>query len=165
MVMLAYLDTRSSKMNTIQDRLVIIDTVNAIFIGTDTHNWQLVYNAFSSEVFLDYSSMGAEAATLSSDTIISSWQGILPGFDVTQHSISNHVVTLKGDEANCFSYGTALHYLPDDDGDVWRVVGHYDHHLIRTEASWRVDKMIFTLKFIDGNSGLAALAQERVKRA
>ena len=148
-------------MNTPQDRLDIIDTVNTIFVGTDAHDWERVKDAFTDDVWLDYSSMGAEAATLSPEAIVESWQGVLPGFEATQHSISNHAVRINGDEATCMSYGTALHYLPDSGGDVWRGVGHYHHHLVCTQQGWKVDRMTFTLRFMDGNTDLPALAQKR----
>lgn len=150
----------------IQDKLDVIDTVNAIFIRTDLHDWARVKNAFAEEVLLDYSSMGAEAVTLSPDAIVTNWQGVLPGFKVTQHSITNHIVELAEDSATCFSYGTALHHLPNDSGDdVWRVVGHYRHHLVRTPEGWKVDRMTFTLRFMDGNTDLPALAQERASHS
>ena len=146
-----------------QDKLGVIDAVNSIFIGTDARDWARVRDAFTPEVLLDYSSMGSEAATLSPETVVANWQAVLPGFEATQHSISNHQVEVNGDGATCLSYGTALHYLPNDQGaSVWRVVGTYRHHLVRTAEGWKVDQMTFTLKFMDGNTDLPALAQQRV---
>ena len=150
------------RLDIIQDKLDIIDAVNAIFIYTDERDWKRVKDAFTEEVFHDYSSLGFEAATLSRDVMVEGWQGFLPGFEATQHSISNHVVQVNEDEATCFSHGTALHYLPNDSGsNVWRVVGRYRHHLVRTQGGWKASQRIFTLKFVDGNEELLELAQER----
>ena len=149
-----------------QDQLDVIDAVNAIFINTDAQTWEHVRNGFADDVFLDYSSMGADASLQSADAIVTSWQEVFPGFEATQHAVSNHVVEVNADEADCFCYGTALHYLPNDEGEaVWRVVGHYDFHLVRSGPTWKAERMTFTLRFMDGNTDLPTLARQRAAQS
>lgn len=137
-----------------------------IFVGTDARDWQRVKGPFSDQVLLDYTAMaGGEPATLSPDQIVTSWQAVLPGFDKTHHQLGNFVVSLSGDEATVFCYGTATHYLPQPDGrNVWTVVGTYDFHLIRRNSHWKADRMRFNLKYQDGNTDLPTQAAERVRQ-
>lgn len=147
------------------DEREIINVVNSIGIEADRRNWDAVQNAFAPEVLLDYSSMGAKIETLKPPQIVAGWKTVLPGFKATQHAISNHRVSVKNNEASSFSYVTALHYLPNESkNDVWRVVGFYEHHLIKTPNGWLVDKMKFTATIIDGNLDLPKLATENVRK-
>lgn len=153
------------KLQELIDEREIIKVVNNIGIEADQRNWSAAQNAFAPEVLLDYSSMGAKIETLKPAQIIANWQTVLPGFKVTQHQITNHRVSINGKEAECFSYVTALHYLPvETKNDVWRVVGFYNHHLVKTESGWRVDKMKFTATMIDGNLNLPKMAIDAVKQ-
>lgn len=154
-----------AKVEELLNEREITGIVNSIGIEADRRNWSAVENAFASEVLLDYSSMGAKIETLTPQQIIANWKTILPGFKMTQHAITNHRVSISNKTATCFSYVTALHYLPNDSkSDVWRVVGFYEHRLVRTEAGWRVSEMKFTATIIDGNTDLPKLAMENVKR-
>jgi len=146
------------------DEREIINVVNGIFMESDRRNWQAVSEAFAVEVLLDYSSMGAAAEKLKPAEIVARWKDLLPGFKMTQHAITNHRVSLNSNDAECFSYGNALHYLPNDSGEeIWRVVGYYEHHLIKTAQGWKVDRMKFTATLIDGNKDLPTMAMEAVK--
>ncbi|MEM7346612.1 MAG: hypothetical protein AAF485_20405 [Chloroflexota bacterium] len=56
----------------------------------------------------------------------------------------------------------AHHYLPNDKGGpLWVVVGTYDLHLMKNEGACKIDQLRFNLKFMDGNTDLPGLAQEK----
>lgn len=153
-----------AKLQELIDEREIVNVVNSIGIEADRRNWSAVENAFAAEVALDYSSMGAKVETLKPAQITANWKTILPGFKMTQHAITNHRVMIKDRSATCFSYVTALHYLPNNSkNDVWRVVGFYEHHLVKTEKGWRVKEMKFTATLVDGNLELPKFAVENVK--
>ncbi len=83
---------------------------------------------------------------------------------MTQHAITNHRVSFRGDEAECFSYVNAMHTLPNDSGaDTWQVIGRYEHHLVRTPRGWKVDRMKFIVTLTLGNDDLPNMAAETVK--
>jgi hypothetical protein len=155
-------ENSDSKFQSALDRAEIIETVNNVGIYADRHNWQGIEQCFADEVLLDYTSMvGGKPAKLKASQIIKTWKGFLPGFKLTQHAITNHKVTTSGKEADCFSYVNAIHYLPNDSGeDTWTVMGYYEHHLIKTDSGWKIDKMKFNLTLIQGNKKLAELAQK-----
>lgn len=142
------------------------EAISRFFIAVDNRNWDDVRNLFADTVLLDYTSMvGGEPANLTSELIIESWKGLLPGFDCTHHQLGNFVINADLEIATAFCYGTATHYLKNDSGNnVWTVVGSYNFELISDASDWKISKMKFNLKYIDGNSSLPAMAQERLKK-
>lgn len=148
------------------DTQQIIETVNKLFISVDNRDWDAVKAIFSDTVLLDYTSMaGGHPADLASADIIDSWKSILPGFDKTHHQLGNYIIETDSLVVKVFCYGTATHYLSNESkNNVWTVVGSYDLELQAVSKAWRITKMKFNLKYIDGNGELPKMAQERAKK-
>ncbi|MEM7101589.1 MAG: nuclear transport factor 2 family protein [Bacteroidota bacterium] len=145
-------------MNTIQE------SINTLFVATDQNDWEIVEQYFAHTVTLDYSSMiGQPAVTTTPQEIIKSWQSILPGFDHTHHQVSNFMINEKNGKATAFCYGTANHFLENENGNLWTVVGSYDFNLEKSESGWKISKMTFNFKYQSGNTALPQLAINRVK--
>lgn len=146
------------------DERLAIEVVNRLFVAADDHNWKAVENSFTEKVTLDYTSMaGGSPAILNPMHIAEAWKALLPGFDRTHHQLGNHIVSVLANEAKVFCYGTATHILKNDsNNNLWTVVGSYDFDLIKIDRTWRISKMKFNLKYLDGNLDLPKLAQERV---
>ncbi|WP_299553037.1 nuclear transport factor 2 family protein [Seonamhaeicola sp.] len=142
----------------------IKDTVTQLFVNTDNRNWNGVEAQFASKVILDYSSLsGNPAAALKPKDITGAWKTVLPGFTHTHHQIGNVLVDITHNKAHVFCYGTATHYLEDDNGNVRTVVGSYDFDLEKVNEDWKITTMTFNFKYQDGNSSLAQKAIEHVK--
>lgn len=141
------------------------EVVTQLFVSTDQQNWEKVTRCFAEKVVLDYSSMnGAPASTLSPDQIVTSWKGILPGFEHTHHQLGNFITNEEANKAQVFCYGTATHYLPNEKGAIWTVVGSYDFELEKTaDGAWKISSMTFHFKYQDGNTTLPAKAIENAK--
>jgi hypothetical protein len=148
------------------DAREIIETVNKLFISVDNRDWKNVKAIFNDTVLLDYTSMaGGQPAQLSSDQIIDSWKSVLPGFDKTHHQLGNYIIDTDSQVAKVFCYGTATHYLANESkNNLWTVVGSYDLELQTVRETWRVTKMKLNLKYIDGNTELPKIAQEKLKK-
>lgn len=146
------------------EKEMIMETVNKLFIAVDSRDWDSVENIFDKSVSLDYTSMaGGDPAELTPDQIISSWKETLPGFDSTHHQLGNYIITIEGTDANVFCYGTATHYLENSsENNLWVVVGSYELSLIFKNDFWRINKMKFNLKYIDGNNELPEMAQAKL---
>jgi hypothetical protein len=144
----------------------IIEVVNKLFISVDNRDWESVKKIFDDTVLLDYTSMaGGEPANLTAVQIIDSWKGMLPGFDKTHHQLGNYIVESDSKKAKVFCYGIAMHYLANESkNNIWTVVGSYDFELKHANNIWRISKMKFNLKFIDGNNDLPCMAQEKIKK-
>ena len=153
-----------NRLHELLDEREIMNIVNSLFMKSDRRDWQAVSEAFAQTVLLDYSSMGVAAERLEPAEIVARWKDLLPGFKMTQHAITNHRVSVNGNMADCFCYVDALHYLPNHSGkETWRVMGYYEHHLIKTVEGWKVDRMKFTATFIEGNQDLPKMAMDAVK--
>lgn len=150
--------TQLKAQNMEQPKEVILN----LFKATDTQNWNTVENCFSNEVLLDYSSMGNPVSKLTPNQITNSWKTILPGFVHTHHQIGNIQEVIYKDKSEVFAYGTATHYLEDENGSVWTVVGTYNFELIKESKQWKVNTMKFNLKYQDGNLSLPQKAINRV---
>lgn len=148
------------------DKITIIETVNKLFIAVDERDWDIVSSVFDDTVLLDYTSMaGGVPANLTSSQIIESWKEILPGFDKTHHQLGNYQVDIDSKNIQVFCYGTATHYLKNEsNNNIWTVVGSYNFELQEKDSNIKITKMKFNLKYIDGNSDLARIAQERMKK-
>jgi hypothetical protein len=144
----------------------IIETVNKLFISADNRDWETVKAIFNDTVLLDYTSMaGGQPAELASVDIIDSWKSIMPGFDQTHHQLGNYIIEIESLVAKVFCYGTATHYLGNESkNNLWTVVGSYDLELQTISKAWRITKMKFNLKYIDGNAELPKMAQDRAKK-
>lgn len=130
-------------------------TVIQLFVASDQRNWEQVETIFGEKVTLDYSSMnGNPAAELTPNQITTAWKGILPGFESTHHQLGNFITEIKEDTAKVFCYGTATHYLPDENGNIWTVVGSYNFDLKNVNDQWKVTSMKFNFKYQDGNTSL-----------
>ncbi|WNJ18297.1 nuclear transport factor 2 family protein [Pontibacter sp. G13] len=142
------------------------DAVLSLFKATDQRNWPQVEAQFSQSVVLDYASMnGNPATTLSPQEIAGAWKNVLPGFEHTHHQIGNLQTEVKGRTASVFCYGTASHYLPHDQGNVWWVVGTYDFDLEQApDGVWRITTMRFNYQFQDGNEALPEAAMRKVNQ-
>lgn len=147
-----------------QEMDIIQETINKLFIATDQHDWQQVEQCFAEHVMLDYASMTSNSATtISAQQIIASWKEISPGFDHTHHQTGNFIITTKGNTASAFCYGTASHYLTNDQEHIWTVVGSYDFELKKVKHQWKITGMRFNLKYQDGNLELPQMAITRLQ--
>ena len=140
-------------------------TVTTLFVATDQQDWSMVEEQFADMVNLDYSSMTGNPATeISPSEITSGWKTVLPGFTHTHHQLGNFTTTIENNKAHVFVYGTASHFLEDENGNVWTVIGSYDFDLKKIGNDWKVTSMTFNYKFQDGNSGLIQKAIDNVNK-
>ena len=150
------------------DRQDVIATANAVFTTSDRRDWDACARRFAEEVILDYQSLsGQPAESLSPQKIMDRWQSVLPGFQFTQHMLTNHEVEFPSATlAVCRFYGHAVHYIAQaKGGEEWGVYGTYRMELIRRKEGWKVRYMQYNHKYQHGNPGLPALAIGRVKAA
>lgn len=144
-------------MNKIQEK------VNSLFIATDQKDWSEVKQCFADKIILDYSSMtGQPGAETNPQQIVESWKSILPGFEYTHHQLGNFRIEEDRGSAKVFCYGTATHFLENEDENVWTVVGSYDFDLKKEGADWKISSMKFNFKYQAGNLQLPQLAITRL---
>lgn len=140
-------------MNSTTDRNEIIDGVNRIGLMADRRDWQACRNAFSNRVETDYTSLnGGQPTMVNADDLVKGWETFFTQtFKTTQHLIGSHVVTITGDTATCLSNFQAHHVYLDAQKGTWTLGGFYEHTLMRTADSWRVNRMKMTWTWEQGN--------------
>jgi hypothetical protein len=139
-----------------QDKAMIVETIDQLFINTDLRDWQRVKDLFAPTVLFDMTSLaGGTPATLTPQQIATSWDKGLKPLKAVHHQAGNYVVAVNGNEADAFCYAIASHYLPTKSGRNTRTfVGSYDFHLVKTDGVWWISAFKYNLKYIDGNPDL-----------
>ena len=155
-----------SKLQLLLDKQEISEVQLRYATGLDSRNWALFQTCFTDEFDADFTSVfGGRAQRVSSERWAESARRTLSGLAATQHIITNHVITVDGDEALCIAYVQAQHYLPNDRGDSTQTMGgYYTNHFVRTQHGWRIASCKLTLTWNKGNWGIFALARERMKQ-
>jgi pantothenate kinase len=130
------------KLQTLLDRMEIIDVQTRYATGVDMRDRDLYRSCFTDELDLDMSSMGmGEPTKISADLWADQAVSIVGGFQSTQHIITNHVITVDGDKATCVAYLQAQHFNPDR---MWTVGGYYTNTLVKTPEGWKISKLKLT---------------------
>lgn len=139
-----------------EDKAMIVETIDQLFINTDLRDWQKVKDLFAPKVLFDMTSLaGGEPATLTPQQIVDSWDKGLKPLKALHHQAGNYVVAMNGNEADAFCYAIASHYLPTKSGRNTRTfVGSYDFRLVKTDGVWWISAFKYNLKYIDGNADL-----------
>jgi len=124
------------------DRLEITDTSLRYATGIDQRDRDLYRSCFTDEIEFDFSSMGmGEPKKIRADEWVDQAFMIVSSYQSTQHIITNHVITIEGDEATCVCYLQARHFNPDN---MFTVGGYYTNRLVRTPDGWKISKLKLT---------------------
>jgi hypothetical protein len=123
-----------TKLQLLIDRAEISDVQLRYATGLDSRDWPLFRSCFTDEIETDFSSVfGGEARKVSADRWTEAARRSLCGLAATQHMITNHVITIDGDQATCIAYVQARHFLPNDSGDSMQTMfGYYTNRFVHT---------------------------------
>ncbi|MGN5376584.1 nuclear transport factor 2 family protein [Streptomyces lasalocidi] len=151
-------------MSSVADRLDVIETCTRMGWYIDQREWESLGDVFSDEIMLDYTSLnGGEPGPVSRKDLVGAWSGLLGNFAATQHLLSNFLVDVQGDSAVATAMFQATHRMPNEHGaPLWTLGGTYRIDLERTADGWRINGMVMTATWADGNQHLfhrAAQAQ------
>jgi hypothetical protein len=132
----------------------VTTSIVRFFRAVDTRDWDTVHALLADDVTLDYVSVfGGEVETIASDEVIRRWQGLLPGFDATQHllgALAEFDGTVQG---NVRGY----HVLGDE---VWMVAGWYQLSVEPADPP-RIAGIVLTATHETGSRDLLTRAQAR----
>ncbi len=147
------------------DRAAISDVVHVYATGLDRRDWKLFRSIFTDTIEMDFRSVGLRAGTYDADDWVRDAARLFAGFAATQHTSTNHVHNVRGDEATCTSNMQAEHFLarePDDgltDGaDRWTIGGYYTNELVRTGDGWKLAMVTLTVTWQSGNPEVSRIA-------
>lgn len=162
--------SRPTNQATIESSL--IRNYNDYAEGLDSKNWELVRNCFADQVRIDYGSIsdptGSPDVPRQSDDWMKQLQGVINGFDITRHTITNHRFEFSGDTVRCTAYMTADHVIFADpeipivtDQQVASVVGEYSNVYEWDGQAWKICYSQLVINWSRGNMDLFLQAGER----
>lgn len=147
-----------------QTRDQITRNIKSFASFADQSAFEYLGALFNQQVTVDYTSaFGGEPAVVDRVTLMKQWAGLLPGFDLTYHDISNIKVKISDINAQVTADITASHYLTETnaEGDVtqdfWQISGYYIFKLKRIEEQWLIESL--TLKRTNENGSREVLAK------
>jgi len=135
----------------------IVETVNKLFVYTDSQEWEKLQNeVFTHEVDFDMSSIGGEKKEMTSKVICELWKNGFKDIDSVNHLAGNYIVNIQDATATVFAYATATHYKESAaKGKTREFVGTYDIGLLKPGIGWRIYKFKYDLKYSTGNIDLS----------
>lgn len=135
--------------STTPDHAAVTTIVEGVGALADRGEFDALARLFAQEFTLDYSSLnGQPAETRTPLDLMAQWAGVLPGFDRTRHALSNISVDVSGNTATARSEVEAYHWIGEG---FWRVSGHYDYELAKSDDGWSITSMTFTLEDEEGS--------------
>jgi hypothetical protein len=150
----------SAERLTPADVIQIADAVAGIGLYSDLRDWARVETFFTPQVTADYSSVfGGEVAPVARSALVAQWKKVLPGFDATQHLITNIISVRMEAGAMARSHVRATHWIGDR---FWTLGGSYRHDLVMTAEGWLVATMTIERRYEEGDRGLVDQASKRV---
>ena len=134
-------------------RQAVEDAVVRMFVATDERDWPTLESCFTNPFTLDMTSMvGGEPLTMTPQQVAQAWAEGFKPLDHVHHQIGNLRTEVLGAHANVKCYGVAFHHRAKVSGLKSRVfVGAYELALVAAGSNWLVKRLVFKLKFIDGN--------------
>jgi hypothetical protein len=111
---------------------------------------------------------------MDADSWVAAITPLFTGLDATQHTMSNPLVDIVGNEARCRVYMQAAHFLWRDDLEAvtgsadphFTIGGYYDDHLVLDgDRRWRLDAVRLTVWWRSGNEAIMKLARDQASGA
>jgi len=134
-------------------RVAVEDTVVRMFVATDERDWTQLEDCFTNPFTLDMTSMlGGAPAEMTPRQISETWAAGFKPLEHVHHQIGNLRTEVTGNEALVRCHGIALHHRSQARGLKSRLfVGSYEISLRSSQDRWRISRLVYKLKFIDGN--------------
>lgn len=152
----------ATERGSIKDRIAIASHIEAVGSLADAGHFEQLERLYSDEVMVDYSSLSGQPAELkSAKALMTEWAGVLPGFDITKHQLSNIDVKVEGELAFATADVTADHYIEDL---FWQVTGHYRYQFAHQDGDWRIVSHQFLVDGETGTRDVFGLAIAQAKR-
>ncbi len=141
----------TATLETLVDREAIRDVITRVARGEDRRHEGLLRSAFWSDATIDFGVMQGPFEEYLTWCVPGS-----PAIPVTQHSLGQTMISLRGDSAKTETYVTSYHRVVHDDGDHDSAMGgRYLDVLEKRDGEWRIKSRIMLYDW-DRDFGLAA---------
>jgi hypothetical protein len=148
--------TPASTLGELAARLAVEDAVVRMFVATDERDWTVLEDCFSDPFTLDMTSMlGGDPVAMAPKQVARAWAAAFEPIDHVHHQVGNLRTVVEGDRAQVKCHGVAFHHRVEAGPLQTRLfVGTYEIDLRAFPGRWRITRLVFRLKFIDGNREL-----------
>jgi 3-phenylpropionate/cinnamic acid dioxygenase small subunit len=123
-----------------EDRQDISDLLVRYATGIDRKDWPLFRTVFTGDCELDYGEIGTWSGV---DAVAEFMEKAHAMAGHTMHRITNHAISIDGDNAVARSYIDGLIMAADNTSGV-NAIGYYDDEIVRTNEGWRIARRRFT---------------------
>jgi len=128
--------TASDDLETIADRLAIVDLVNGYFAATDAKDWAVVADFYTEDATVWWN---PQDSTTGRSGIVGFTRAMLGTEDiVTYHHVGSFTPVIDGDGAEAPVRVRAMHNgVGPRAGRFWESLAIQNTHLVRTPDGWR----------------------------
>jgi 3-phenylpropionate/cinnamic acid dioxygenase small subunit len=142
-----------SDLETVIDKLAITDLCYRYAMALDNSDWSALRACFTPDVRAQWPTMPVFA---NYDEMERTCRDIMARLSGAQHLISNVIVEVDGDRADCWSYfQTQVVRTGTPGGDTFTVGCKCQDQLVRTSQGWRICGRHVDLMWTDGNPAVA----------
>lgn len=129
------------ELQELADRYEVQGLMTAYTRAVDTSRWDDLDAIFTADAVLDYASTGGPVGPLSE---AKPFIRNLEGFTRWQHMLGQVSIEYAGDraQATAYMYNPMVSTGPDGTEHVWEVGGYYHFEAVRTDAGWRLARLV-----------------------
>ena len=132
----------------VADRLEIVDLTHRYCWALDSKTWDLLDDVFLPDATAELRS----APLIGRDAIRDRIRTAIERLDATQHTVSNHLITVDGDRASSRTYLHSQHVRAGaEGGELYVIAGRYEDELVRTPDGWRIAFRRLVTVWSEGN--------------
>lgn len=142
------------------DKALIEETILKYATSADLRDWDLLKSILDDEIDIDFTTSGGPAMRLTREQYVAQVTSLIPGFDVTQHQLTNFVIDINGDTANTVVYMQAEHFVHENSLDR-AVGGYYTHKLKKIDDKWKICSLKLTATWGRGDMRAFEIATKR----
>jgi hypothetical protein len=134
-------------------RSEIIEAATRMAVLTDSRQWADLASVFTPTVRLDYTALlGGEPLEVAGGEVGDGWARAL-GSLITQHLVTNHLVTITGGHAVVTASFQATHVAPTT-SQRWVLGGDYRYELALHDGQWRISTVTLTPRWETGDRSI-----------
>ena len=132
----------------LEDRLRIIEVTHRYCWALDSKSWDLLDEVFLPDATADLRSPLLEGREAIKQRI----SRAIDPLDLTQHTVTNHLVTVDGDTATSRTYLHSQHKrAAAEGGELYVIAGRYEDEWRRTPEGWRISFRRLVVTWSEGN--------------
>lgn len=146
----------TAQLRELTDRAAIIDLAVAYAAAVDNRDWDRLATLFADDAHWEYPA--GRQRHEGPAAIVAYIGSAIENLDATQHLNGNHVVTVRGDDAEHSCYYHAQHIRRGaEGGDNFLAGGTYHDRLRRTPDGWRFVSRSIRGVWAEGNPAVLGL--------